>query len=153
MNDVDIFKLIVQSNHPVAAAEFWGEHFILATGACSGLESPFQVGCLDDCRKMFRWLRDIHDPGWEDDSGTLASAVSSLKIAPRVNEPWEQSTLSIYRQIIGELIEGYQENARYREAALAALGDPNGDLFFARLEEWKESDRELNQEETGQSAG
>jgi hypothetical protein len=46
----------------------------------------------------------------------------------------------------------HKEDARYREAALVALFDPNGDLFFARLEEWEDLDRELNREEGGPNA-
>jgi hypothetical protein len=41
---------------------------------------------LNDCREMFRWLRDILEPGWENDSGTVVSAMSSPKITPRLIE-------------------------------------------------------------------
>jgi hypothetical protein len=44
---------------------------------------------------------------------------------------------------------GLKDGARYREAALVALFDLNGNLFFARLEEWEDLDRELNREEGG----
>ena len=124
---VELFKLLVRTNHSLAAVRFWMEHFAWGSADRPAHLEEFQRASLNQCREMFRWL-----------CGTTQAHPTLGYVGN-----------DICQHIINEVTCGYGANPHYREAALVALDDPLGDLFFTRLEKWedfgnRESDDEPN---------
>ncbi len=121
---VELFKLLVGSNHSVASVRFWMEHFGWGSADQPPHLQEFRRQSLDECRQMIQWLRD----------------------AERTHPTLGYVGHDICQKIVSELVCGHRGDAHYREAALFALDDPDGDQFFARLEELEMSNQELDDE-------
>jgi hypothetical protein len=121
---VELFKLLVGSNHSLAAVDFWLEHFGWGNADRPPHLAEFRRECLDECRRMFQWIRD----------------------ATQTHPTLGYVGHDICQKIVSDVVCGHRGDADYREAALFALDDPVGDQFFTRLEELEKSDQELDDE-------
>jgi hypothetical protein len=131
--EIGLFKQIVQSGHPKAAAEFWSEHFIfsLLPIAQTPGETAFQQMLRNDCREMVQWLKSTFGAKFPTDQ----------KAASPNPDYYSRIAEDVLARIIAETVRTYQmelaflgRKAAYRAAASHALDDPDKDWFSSEFE-------------------
>ena len=128
VDPVEIFKLLVRSGHAETAVAFWAECFVWSFVPIGPESQPayFRDGCGD----MVRCLRTTYEGMFpldkEHEGGEEEIDVGTA----------EEVLTGTYSEAIGKYTanEFSERKATYREAALHAIDDPDGEVFFRAIE-------------------